>query len=344
MKHDLKQLTAKLGLEPMQRLDVSACDNVSSLMAAMSRTAFTGRTLGEAVDVAEAMIRDQSWVVLTLSGAMTMAGLSLLATEMIDRGWVHCVVATGALVGHGLTEEIGCEHYKANPAVTDEEYFSARLNRVYDVIEPEANLDALEARVRQVFRELADTRTDPIGTHELLRVLGESLPGRGVLQSAAKAKIPVFIPAFVDSELGLDFMTHRYYRSDRGEPALQYDAFRDLEHYAEHCQTQAGQGKAMGLFTIGGGVPRNWAQQVSPYVDIINSRLGRGWTVPRFKYGVRVCPDPVHYGHLSGSTYSEAVSWGKLVPKTEGGRHAEVLLDATVAWPLMVRALIERGL
>ena len=63
---------------------------------------------------------------------------------------------------------------------------------------------------------------------------------------------------------------------------------------------------------------------------------------PRFTYGIRVCPEPVHWGGLSGCTYSEGVSWGKFIPEKEGGRFAEVFADATVAWPLLVRGVIER--
>jgi deoxyhypusine synthase len=92
-------------------------------------------------------------------------------------------------------------------------------------------------------------------------------------------------------------------------------------------------------------VPRNWAQQVGPYLEISEKRLADiGVTEPlrRFQYGVRICPEPVHWGGLSGCTYTEGVSWGKFLPASEGGRFAEVLSDATVAWPLVVRAVLER--
>jgi deoxyhypusine synthase len=56
---------------------------------------------------------------------------------------------------------------------------------------------------------------------------------------------------------------------------------------------------------------------------------------------VRICPEPVHWGGLSGCTYSEGVSWGKFVPPAEGGRFAEVYSDATVVWPLLAKALFE---
>jgi deoxyhypusine synthase len=64
--------------------------------------------------------------------------------------------------------------------------------------------------------------------------------------------------------------------------------------------------------------------------------------VRRYKYAVRICPEPEHWGGLSGCTYQEGISWGKFVPPNEGGRFAEVHADATIAWPLIIRAVMER--
>ena len=116
-----------------------------------------------------------------------------------------------------------------------------------------------------------------------------------------------------------------------------YNPFLDLYDYAQRIQ----RAKRLGIFTIGGGVPRNWAQQVGPFHDIINMRLGSTFPVPRFRYGVRICPEPAHWGGLSGCTYTEGVSWGKFLSREEGGQFAEVHCDATIAWPLLVRALLE---
>jgi len=346
VKDPVKAAAKSLGLRPMRPLQLSEVESTSDLLAQMADTAFTGRTLGEAVDVAEAMFRDPGCkCVLTLSGAMTMAGLNLLIREMIDRGWVQCIVSTGALVGHGMVETLGMSHYKADPHTADSEYFTMRMNRVYDTIEPEQNLDDLEAVVRVAFDELAErSEGRPVGTAQMLRFLGEQLPGEGILQAAARADVPVLIPAFTDSELGLDMAVHTALRQREGAPTLCYDAFADLDAYRAFCEEATGEEGRLGIFTIGGGVPRNWAQQVGPYVDVMNHRLGLTMPRIRFSYGVRICPDPVHYGHLSGCTYSEGVTWGKFVPSAEGGRYAEVLLDATVGWPLLARALIERGL
>jgi deoxyhypusine synthase len=347
MSHDNEHPEAqRLGLSPMHPLDVTAASSASELMRQMSGTAFTGRTLGEAADVLEEMLSHPAcFKVMTLSGAMTMAGLGGLLRDSVQRGWVDCLIATGALVGHGLVESLGMPHYKADPTISDEEYFDLRLNRVYDTLEPEQNLNDLEKQVRVALDRLADrVGSTPVGTVDLLEALGKELGGTGILQSCAERQIPVIIPAFTDSELGLDFAVHRVHRLRRGAPPLVYDGFRDLELFRERCEAACAQGKRLGILTIGGGVPRNWAQQVGPYVDVRNTRLQMNVPPVRFTYGVRICPDPVHYGHLSGCTYSEGVSWGKFVPRAEGGRHAEVLLDATVGWPLLARAMIDRGL
>ncbi|MFH1465188.1 MAG: deoxyhypusine synthase family protein [Pseudomonadota bacterium] len=329
----------------MRAFRAGAVGSVSDLLHGLAGTAFTGRTLGEAADVLESMLRDeQCTVVLTMSGALTMAGFQPLVGEMIERGWVQCIIATGALVGHGLVQTLGMTHYKANPRVSDREYYALRLNRVHDTLEPEANLDALEGRVSAVFDALArELQGRPIGTTRILERLGRDLGGEGILQAAAQRGVPVFIPAFIDSELGLDLAVHQERARQRGQETLRYDAFEDLRAYRSFSEAAVAKGR-LGIFTLGGGVPRNWAQQIGPFADVLYSRLGLQRSPIRFQYGVRICPDPVHYGHLSGCTYSEGVSWGKFVPAEEGGRYAEVLLDATVGWPLLVRAMMDRGL
>ena len=150
--------------------------------------------------------------------------------------------------------------------------------------------------------------------------------------------VPVYVPAFTDSELGLDVALHIQRAHRAGRPPVRYDGFADLEHFKERILAAP----RCGIFTIGGGVPRNWAQQVGPYLDITKKRLGIDVPQRRFSYGVRICPEPAHWGGLSGCTYTEGVSWGKFVPPAEGGRYAEVFADATVAWPLVILAVAER--
>jgi deoxyhypusine synthase len=329
------------GLDPLTPLDLAAVDSVDALVRAMSHTAFGGRRLGEAADVLEAMIRDRDcYRVLTISGAMTIAKQGLVICEMIDRGWVNAIVSTGALMTHGLSEGAGLLHFKHKTSMRDETLYEKGYNRVYDTIELEQNLDDIERILQKALADVSDGTT--LSSHMICERLGRQLEsearGRGVLRSAYNHGVPVFVPAFTDSELGLDVAIHNHLRREAGKPPLAFDPFLDLEDFASRIR----QHETLGIFTIGGGVPRNWAQQVGPYFEIKRGRTGADEPVRRYKYAVRICPEPDHWGGLSGCSYTEGVSWGKFVPEAEGGRFAEVYADATIAWPLVVRAVMER--
>jgi deoxyhypusine synthase len=329
------------GLEPLEPLDVGRLDSVDALVRAMSNTAFGGRRLGEAADVLEAMVRDEScFRVVTVSGAMTIAKQGLVLCEMIDRGWVQAIVTTGAMMTHGFVEGSGRLHFKHRPSMRDEELYSRGYNRVYDTIELEKNLDDSERLLRVALEDLPLGMT--LSSHLVLRRLGEYLARnsehRAVLKSAVEREVPVYVPAFTDSELGLDLAIFNQARAADAQPPYTFDPFLDLHDFTQRIREH----ETLGIFTIGGGVPRNWAQQVGPFLEISRARLHIEEPVRRYKYAARICPEPIHWGGLSGCSYTEGVSWGKFVPESDGGRFAEVYADATIAWPLVVRAVIER--
>lgn len=329
-------------LRPIYPLDLSKARTIDHMVRAMGDTAFTARQIGDAADVLEAMARDKNcFVVLTLSGAMTVAKMGLIFCDMIDSGMVNAIVSTGALMAHGLVEATGRSHFRYDPGkMSDRELFHAGYNRVYDSLEPEVNLDHVEEVVEHVL-DLWDA-DEVVSSWRLHRRLGElltkSYPGRGILKSAYERNVPVFVPAFTDSELGIDFALHRRQRERDGRPYLRFDAYDDFEKFGETMFSK----KKWGIFTVGGGVPRNWSQQVGVFAELLTRRGQENLPLMRYYYGVRLCPEPVNWGGLSGSTYSEAVSWGKFVPPEEGGRFAEVFDDATVALPLVVGAVLER--
>ncbi len=350
---------AKDGLEPLEPLDPTKIHSFSDLLTAMRKTAFGGRQLGEAFEILWTMIEDPDCkVVMTLSGAMTIAKMGRIITSMIDHGMVQVIVSTGALIAHGLSESVGKVHYRHDPAVRDEELFRKGYNRVYDTLEMEANLNYVEHVVSQTLKRIdaAQPLSSELLTSELGKTLADEFECAGILRSAYLKQVPVFIPAFTDSEMGLDVGTWAMGRNidraraqakDQGDLAVlralhhtcpSFNPYLDLNSYTHHILSA----KRLGIFTIGGGVPRNWAQQVAPYVEIGNVRLGLNVKPPRFHYGVRICPEPDYWGGLSGCTYQEGISWGKFVPPQEGGRFAEVLSDATLVWPLLMMGLRER--
>src|SRR5712692_9320379 len=246
-------------LRPMFPLDLSKCRTVDELVRAMGDTAFTGRQIGDAADVFEAMARDKDcFIVMTLSGALTVGKMGLVFCDLIESGVVKAIVSTGALMAHGLVEATGLSHFRYDDKVSDKALFHAGYNRIYDSLEPEVNLDHVEKVVDHILDEW--DAEEIVCSWKLHRRIGEFLvknaKGRGILKSAYEHNVPVFVPAFTDSELGIDFALHKIARMNDKRPLLRYDPFEDFEKFADTMLAT----KRMGIFTVGGGVPRNWSQ------------------------------------------------------------------------------------
>src|SRR5262249_2071974 len=288
-------------LVPLEPLDLNKIRSIDDLIRAMAKTAFTGRQLGEAADVLEAMARDEDcFVVMTLAGAMTVAKQGLIIAELIERGIVNAIVSTGALMAHGLVEATGRSHFRHNPAVPDTELYEQGYNRVYDTLEPEQNLDDVERVMAEVLGNW--DHSEVMCSYKLNHAIGEFLAKRskaqrGILKSAYEQGVPVFVPAFTDSELGLDVALHNRMREGSGRHKIRFDPFEDLEHFASTLLRQ----KRLGIFTIGGGVPRNWSQQFGPFIELRHRRLGENLALKRYHYGVPISPGPVYSGRLGGS-------------------------------------------
>jgi deoxyhypusine synthase len=337
-----KQKRGKHHFIPLKPIDINQCNSFSELTRSMNLTSFGGRSVGEAADVLYEMASDKDcFVVGTFSGAMTIAKMGLLVCDMIDKGMLNAIVSTGALMAHGFVESVGMRHFKYREDMDDSVLYDKGYDRVYDTLELEKNLDDAEAIFGKVLNGIDKNET--LSSYKINRYLGkylsENTKGRSILRSAYEKKVPVYVPAFTDSELGLDLGIHNRRLQLKNEKPFDFNPFLDLDHYTEQIRKV----KKIGIFTIGGGVPRNWAQQIGPYLDIMAQRLGlEKEETKRFSYAVRICPEPVHWGGLSGCTYSEGVSWGKFVPKHEGGKFAEVYSDATIAWPIILKSVLER--
>ena len=311
--------------------------SVDTLVTDLARYGGVATQVSRAAKALQAMVRDSGCVrFLTVSGAMTVGKMDLVICDMIELGFVQAVSSTGALMAHGLVSSIGLKHYKYNPAYDDTALARHKLNRVTDTLEPETNLDTVEKVVGEVIKHIDGVRS--ISPTQLNKAIGKYLAqhypkDRGILKSAYLHGVPVFVPAFVDSELGNDLYIHNVRRKRRRKQPIVMDLELDSKLLIELVTNN----KRFGILSIGGGVPRNNVQNVAPLIEIINERLGRTYPERRFTYGIRVCPDRPHFGHLSGCTYSENESWRKAV---KNGIYAEVLADATQVWPFLVKYLM----
>lgn len=340
------------GLEPLLPVDLDAIDDFDHALAAMEKTSFGGRQLGEAARILTAVFTDPNdLTVLTLSGALTVAKQGLMICELIERRLVDIVVSTGALITHGLIEGIEKSHFKA-PRLPDSELVVQGMCRVYDTIELETSFEQLSRIVSRYLDRVMPSVGDgsPRGSADFLFRLGEVVkelyPGKkSIVGAAHEAGIPIYIPAFTDSELSLEIVMNMLKSNEdfsrspfEREIIPSFNPFADLFDFARRVHGHEG---TMSIFTIGGGVPRNWAQQITPFFDMMS--LDDMPVEPKiYSRGVRICPEPDHWGGLSGCSYSEGISWAKFLPAAEGGAYAEVKADATVVLPFLLKGIIQR--
>lgn len=313
-------------------LDPARISSIDDLCRALAGCGFQGRKLSRCVDVWEAMCRDADCVkILTFSGAMVPAGMGEVVMRLMEARAVDVVVSTGANITHDYVNAVVDQgHYLGSEYENDDDLRAHRTNRIYDVYIPEDHYEAGEDYLLGVLRkEGIGKRT--FSTAEFTRFLGDRVPRRSILKVAAEQGVPIFVPAASDSELGIALAVYR--KRDGLEVA--FDEVSDIERFAEIIRSKP----ACGCVVVGGGVPRNWAQQVFPYLDVLGRSDPNSRAFPGYSYGVRISTDRPEFGGLSGCTFEESKSWGKYA---QGARFESVVCDATIALPAISCALLAR--
>jgi deoxyhypusine synthase len=302
--------------------------NIDDLLKLLKHCGFQGRNLGIALDILEQMVTNTNCTtVLTLSGAMVPAGMGELISTLIDLKLIDVLVSTGANIIHDLVDVFAKGgHYLGSSEVNDDDLFNNRINRIYDIFLPEENYTEAERNILNIIRELYDEKLIHTTPSQFLKELGSKITKRCIVSLAAKRNIPIFIPAFSDSELALNLIKY----SKREGYDFQFDILKDVEIFADIIK----ESKLCGTFIIGGGTPRNWSQQVFPLLDQIGEIEEMG-----YNFSVRIHTATEYDGGLSGCTVSESKTWGKYALES---KHVSVWCDATIAFPILVTGLLQR--
>jgi deoxyhypusine synthase len=302
--------------DPVRQARIRVPVTAGELVGMMGEAgAYNAGALARAAGVYERMLRDEKTVkFFGLAGAMVPAGLGGIVADLVEGGRIDVLVSTGANLTHDIIEAIGCHHYHGTADCSDVELRRDEINRIYDVFLPNEAFERFEAFMQEALSSLPE-RT-PIPISDLLRELGSRLP-HGIMAAASRRGVPVYCPAVADSMIGLQCwlasQTHR----------LVIDACADLHPLIDRCFSA----ERAGALLIGGGVPKNF---------ILQSML----MTPRgFDYAVQLTGDRPDLGGLSGATLDEARSWGKI---EEGAEAVTVYGDATITFPLLVAAVLER--
>ena len=320
---------------PIEHLDITQHD-VTPLVEAMRRMSYSARDLARAADLLDRMLADKSCgVILCLAGSLINAGLKKIFVEMIRCNMVDAIVSTGAnIVDQDFFEALGFRHYAADErfktGLDDEILRQLHIDRIYDTL-----IDEDELRIcDETIGKIADTlEPRPYSSREFIVSMGAYLERTGcktpdsIVFECYRKGIPIFCPAFSDCSAGFGLVAHQTARGDR--PKVSIDSVKDFQELTQ-WKIKAGES---GLFMIGGGVPKNFAQDVVVAAEVL------GHDVPMHKYAIQVTVADVRDGALSSSTLKEAHSWGKV----DSGQEQMVYSEATLAVPLIVGYAYHKG-
>ncbi len=308
---------------PTRPIDVKAGMTCSDLLKALEGCSFQGRQLGLAAKIWAEALDEDIFVWLGLAGAMVPAGMRKLVSMLIEKRLIDIVVSTGANLYHDYFETIGNYHHIGSAMANDTELRGAKVDRIYDTFADEESFERVDKDIgRWAERTLEDR---PYTTREFMKLLGKeanrhSKGEQGILSTAARKGVPVYCPAIGDSSIGIGLANRKR--------KVMFDMIGDVEETA-----RLSAAKPSMVIYVGGGTPKNFIQQTEITCIV------QGLEMEGHKYAVQFVVDAPNWGGLSGCTFEEAVSWGKIAVDA---KMVTVLCDATIALPIVSSAVLTR--
>ncbi len=314
---------------PVEHVDITSF-NAEPIVRAMGKMSFTAGELARAADIYDRMLGDRKCaVILTIAGSTGAAGCMQIYVDLVKNNMVDAVVATGAaIVDMDFFEALGFRHYRGSAHVDDRQLRKLYIDRIYDTFIDEEQLQVCDQTIRKIADSLPPR---PYSSREFIREMGRYLVAHGkkddsLVQAAYEHDVPIFCPAFSDSSAGFGLVMHQHKHHAHHVSIDSVKDFRELTVIKIKAPVT-------GLLMIGGGVPKNFAQDTVICAELLGKK------VPMHKYAVQITVADVRDGGCSGSTLKEACSWGKVDTVYEQMVYAE----ATSVLPLLASYAYHRG-
>jgi deoxyhypusine synthase len=315
--------------------NISAADLIDQTFLA-----YNGGRLREAAKLlTEKMLPKDGFVGLSLTGALTPAGLGKSCLiPLMKAGFVDWIISTGANLYHDLHYGLDMKLYSGSPFLDDVALHRDGVIRIYDILFDYNVLLDTDAFVREVIQGPEFQR--PLGTDEFHFLLGKYVSERGkklklkdssVLAAAYECGIPIFTSSPGDSSIGMNVAAMALRDSK-----LVFDVNRDVNQTAAIVYEAKSTGHTSSVFILGGGSPKNFMLQTEPQIQEVMGIQEKGHDY--FLQCTDARPDT---GGLSGATPAEAVSWGKVDPNTLPDC-VVAYVDSTVALPLLTAYMLTR--
>lgn len=326
---DQSNRKAELLSSPVEHIDITAFDG-RPLIDAWEKMSFTSRDAARAARILEAAVADPDCsVILTLAGSTSAGGCMDVWRDMVRHNMVDAIVSTGAaIVDMDFFEALGFRHYQAKEIPDDRILRDLYIDRIYDTYIDEEELQACDAATLEIANLL---EPGPRSSRSYIKAMGKWLAEGNakkqgsLVQDCYEHGVPIFCPAFSDCSAGFGLVKHQVERMKAKQPYLSIDSVADFRELTD-IKIKAGK---TGLFMVGGGVPKNFAQDTVVCAEIL------GVEVPMHAYAVQITVADVRDGACSSSTLKEACSWGKVDTALE----QMVFAEATTVAPVMVSSV-----
>ncbi|WP_022694562.1 1,9-bis(guanidino)-5-aza-nonane synthase [Ponticaulis koreensis] len=328
-----RQRKAELLDNPVEHIDITEFDG-RQLIEAWSKMSFSSRDAARAAKILNMMLEDKSCsTMLTLAGSTSAGGCMHVWRDMVANNMIDSIVSTGAsIIDMDFFEALGFKHYRAPEIPDDRILRDLYIDRIYDTYIDEEELQACD----HIIKDIADSlEPRPYSSREFIYEIGKWLAAGNakkegsLIQTCYEEGVPIFVPAFSDCSAGFGLVKHQVDRMKEGKPYMTIDSVADFRELTE-VKIKAGR---TGLFMIGGGVPKNFAQDTVVCAEIL------GEDAEMHAYAVQITVADVRDGACSSSTLKEACSWGKVDVALEQMVFAEA---GTVA-PVIVSDAYHRG-
>jgi deoxyhypusine synthase len=324
----MKKRESKFLQQPVQHLDLKGTKSLLDLVQAFQHTSFQSRNVFKCFEVFRKMLGDPTCIIfMGLSGAMIPGGMRKVIRDMIEMKLIDVIVSTGANIFHDLFESSGYRHYVGSEEGDDDALRKHRIVRVYDALMDDQEINQVIHLLSKVPDELKEK---VVSSRRYLEVLGRRIKDEGsILKAASRYGVPVFVPALSDSSIGIG-LTFLHHQKKAPSEGILIDQIRDSFEIAQLKKMAS----VTGAIYIGGGVPKNYIQQLGPVSELLFQKESG------HRYAFQITTDDPKWGGLSGCTFEEAKSWGKIEKRSS---YAAVYMDATVALPLLVGAVLQEG-
>ena len=302
--------------------------------------AYNAGRLGEACRLfAERMLAPDTTVGMSLTGAMTPAGLGMSTIiPLIEAGFVDWIVSTGANLYHDAHFGLGLAMHRGTPFADDVTLREHGVVRIYDIFFDYEVLLSTDAYIRQVSARPEFQR--PMSTAEYHFLLGGyvhereqalGLSRRSVLAAAHTTGVPIYTSSPGDSSIGMNVAEQALAGSK-----LRFDVSADVNETSAIVFRAKANGGKSGVLLVGGGSPKNFVLQTEPQLQEVLGIAESG-----HDYYLQITDARPDTGGLSGATPAEAVSWGKVDPDQLPGT-VVCYLDSTVGLPLLASYALAR--